>query len=51
MKLDPILVLILLVSVIGMFFWGVFRAIKTQRVVYLTALLPFIVLMVTMFFI
>ena len=40
-----------LLVVIGLFFWGIYKAIKTQKLVYTLALLPFTVLLFTMFFI
>ena len=36
---------------IGIFFWGVHKAIKTQKTVYMLALLPILLLMIGMFFI
>ena len=36
---------------IGLFFWGIYKALKTQQTIYMLALLPFILLMVGMFFI
>ena len=36
---------------IGLFFWGIYKALKTQKTVYTLALLPFILLLVGMFFI
>ncbi len=40
-----------LILVIALFFWGVYKAVKTQRLVYALALLPFTVLLFWMFFI
>jgi len=40
-----------LLLVVGLFFWGIYKAIKTQKLVYALALLPFTVLLFTMFFI
>lgn len=40
-----------IISVIGLFFWGVFKAVKTQKTLYTLAMLPFILLLVWMFFI
>ncbi|RRS29909.1 MAG: hypothetical protein P794_09730 [Epsilonproteobacteria bacterium (ex Lamellibrachia satsuma)] len=37
-------------AVIILFFWGVYKAVKTQKIVYAFALLPFILLMAWMFF-
>jgi len=36
---------------IGLFFWGIYKAIKTQKSIYLLAFAPFLLLMVGMFFI
>jgi len=41
----------LFVITVGLFFWGIYKAVKTQKTVYAWALLPFILLMVGMFFI
>ncbi len=35
---------------IVLFFWGVYKAVKTQKTVYTLAMLPFFLLMVGMFF-
>ena len=39
------------VLAIGIFFWGIYKALKTQQTIYMLALLPFIFLMIGMFFI
>jgi len=39
------------IVVIGIFFWGMYKALKTQRTIYMLALLPFVALMIAMFFI
>ncbi|RLA70047.1 MAG: hypothetical protein DRG09_04250 [Epsilonproteobacteria bacterium] len=36
---------------VGLFFWGVYKALKTQQSIYMLALLPFILLIIGMFFI
>ncbi len=36
---------------IGLFFWGIYKALKTQQTIYMLALLPFILLIIGMFFI
>jgi len=41
----------LFIITVGLFFWGVYKAVKTQKTVYAWALLPFILLMIGMFFI
>ncbi len=40
-----------LLFVIVLFFWGVYKAVKTQKLIYALALLPFVVLLFWMFFI
>ena len=40
-----------LIVIVLLFFWGVYKAVKTQRLVYTLALLPFTVLLFWMFFI
>jgi len=50
-EIPPILALILLLVVIGLFFWGIVKALKTQKKVYIFAMMPFILLLVGMFFI
>ena len=39
-----------LIVVIALFFWGVFKAVRTQRLIYALALLPFTLLLFWMFF-
>ncbi|WP_373028387.1 hypothetical protein [Sulfurovum sp.] len=36
---------------LGIFFWGIYKAIKTQKSIYMLTLLPFLFLMIGMFFI
>lgn len=51
---DPMILLpwvIGFIIAIGVFFWGVYKAIKTQKVIYMLALLPILLLMIGMFFI
>jgi len=36
---------------IVLFFWGIYKALKTQQTIYILSLLPFILLMIGMFFI
>jgi len=43
------LFLVLLVGSIGLFFWGVARAVRTQRFIYALSFLPMFVLMGVMF--
>ncbi|HIP18434.1 MAG TPA: hypothetical protein EYG78_03765 [Sulfurovum sp.] len=40
-----------LIVVLALFFWGIYKAVKTQRLVYALALLPFTLLLFWMFFI
>lgn len=40
-----------LIVIIILFFWGVYKAVKTQKLVYMLALLPFTALLFWMFFI
>jgi len=42
-------ILIFLVTV-TLFFWGVFKALKTQKTVYMLAMVPFFAVMIGMFF-
>jgi hypothetical protein len=41
----------ILALVIALFFWGVHKAIKTQKLIYAWALAPFVALLFWMFFI
>ena len=45
------LILALFVLGIVLFFWGIYKAVKTQKTIYTLAMLPFILLLVGMFFI
>ncbi len=36
---------------IGLFFWGVYKAVQTQKNIYALAMLPFVILLFWMFFI
>jgi len=40
-----------LIITIGFFFWGIYKAVKTQKTIYAIALLPFVLLLFVMFFI
>jgi len=40
-----------LLVVIGLFFWGIYKAVRTQNKQYAWALLPFVLLLFIMFFI
>jgi hypothetical protein len=39
------------IVIITLFFWGIYKAVKTQKLIYALALLPFLSLLVWMFFI
>ncbi|MDQ7046847.1 MAG: hypothetical protein Q9M39_04225 [Sulfurovum sp.] len=45
------LILALFVFGVALFFWGIYKAIKTQKTIYALAMLPFPLLLVAMFFI
>ncbi len=40
-----------LIIIVGLFFWGVYKAVKTQKTIYALAMLPFVLLLIGMFFI
>ncbi len=40
-----------LIVIIALFFWGIYKAIKTQKLIYTLALIPFTGLLFWMFFI
>ena len=51
---DPMILLpwgIGFIVAIGIFFWGIYKAIKTQKAIYMLSLLPILLLMIGMFFI
>ena len=51
---DPIILLpwaIGFIVAIGIFFWGIYKAIKTQKAIYMLTLLPMLLLMIGIFFI
>ena len=50
-SIPPYMALIGFLTVVGFFFWGIYKAIKTQKIIYALALLPFILLIIWMFFI
>jgi len=45
------LILALFLLGIVLFFWGIYKTIKTQKTIYTLAMLPFVLLLVAMFFI
>ncbi len=51
MAIPPYVALSGLIIIIGLFFWGVYKAVKTQKTIYVLAMLPFVFLLVGMFFI
>jgi len=51
MNIPPYAALIGLIIIIGFFFWGIYKAVKTQKKIYAVALLPFALLLLVMFFI
>ncbi|WP_309497441.1 hypothetical protein [Sulfurovum sp.] len=50
-EIPPVLALLLLLVIIGLFFWAIAKAVKTQKKVYIFAMMPFILLLIGMFFI
>jgi hypothetical protein len=51
MHISPVVALLLFIFVISLFFWGIYKLVKTQEKFYLIALLPFVALLFAMFFI
>ncbi len=51
MAIPPYVALSGFIIIIGLFFWGVYKAVKTQKTIYVLAMLPFVLLLVGMFFI
>ena len=49
--ISPYVAIAGLVALIGLFFWGIYKAIRTQKLIYALALLPFTILLFWMFFI
>ena len=49
--MPSIIYLVIFLFIIALFFWGVYKAIKTQEKIYALALLPFVILLIVMFFI
>ena len=39
------------IVVTGLFFWGIYKAIKTQQAIYMLTLIPILLFMIGMFFI
>lgn len=51
MSIHPYVALSGFIIIVGLFFWGVYKAVKTQKTIYVLAMLPFVLLLVGMFFI
>ncbi len=51
MTIPPYVALSGFILIIGLFFWGVYKAVKTQKTIYVLAMLPFVLLLLGMFFI
>jgi len=51
MTISPSVALSGLIIIVGLFFWGVYKAVKTQKTIYALAMLPFVLLLAGMFFI
>ena len=51
LSIPPYIALSAFILMVGLFFWGIYKAVKTKKTVYVLALLPFILLMAGMFFI
>ncbi len=51
MTIPPYIVLSGFIIIVGLFFWGVYKAVKTQKTIYALAMLPFALLLIVMFFI
>jgi len=51
MNIPPYAALTGLIIIVGLFFWGVYKAVKTQKTIYTFAMLPFVLLLLGMFFI
>jgi len=49
-QIPPFLALILFIVIIGLFFWGVYKTVKTQKKIYLFAMFPFVLLLSVMFY-
>ena len=51
MTIHPYVAISGLIVIIALFFWGVYKAVQTQKLVYTLAFLPFVGLLFWMFFI
>ena len=50
-KIPPYAALLGFIIIVGLFFWGIYKAVKTQKTIYALAMLPFVLLLISMFFI
>ncbi len=44
------LLLLLFIITVGLFFWGIYKALKTQKSLYALAMLPFLLLIAAIMF-
>ena len=51
MTIPPYVALSGFVVIVGLFFWSIYKAVKTQNTIYALGMLPFILLLAWMFFI
>ena len=51
MAIPPYVALSGFVVIVGLFFWSIYKAVKTQNTIYALGMLPFILLLAWMFFI
>ncbi len=49
--IPPYMALSGFIIIIGLFFWSVYKAVKTQNTIYALGMLPFVLLLAGMFFI
>ncbi len=50
-SIPPYVALSGFVVIVGLFFWSIYKAVKTQNTIYALGMLPFILLLAWMFFI
>ena len=51
LTIPPYVALSGFIIIVGLFFWSIYKAVKTQNTLYALGMLPFILLLVWMFFI
>jgi len=51
MTIPPYVALSVFIIVVVLFFWGVYKAVQTNKTIYALAMLPFVILLFWMFFI